>query len=129
MSPYLDLSLKILAAIGSVATAVGVFLAWHALRINSRALRINSRSFEQAHEWNRRKTAADVNAAFLQPHIQSHWQRIYEPVLVHKAVYDDLSPEVQQSVRELLTFLEHVAIQIRQKVVDTDIVFDLLGGA
>src|SRR6266850_6454766 len=82
-----------------------------------------------AHEWNRRKAAAEVNSGFLAPHIQAHWQRIYEPVIHDKKTYSTLAPAEQASVRELLTYLESVGLLLKHSVVDREIVFELLGDA
>src|SRR4051812_19193142 len=107
-----DLPWKIISCVPAaalVATSIGLFLSW-------RALRANLRSLEEGHEWNRRKAAADVNASFLSSEIQEHWRQIYEPVLMEKKKFDDLDESTRESVLVILRFFEHVGVLIENHV-------------
>lgn len=91
-------------------------------------LRRSADATTKTHEWFRRRATQDANSEFLNPAIQEHWNRLYEPVVCNRKNYNKLTPEEQESVRALLSFLEHVAALIKHNIIDEEVAFDLLGG-
>lgn len=117
---------------------IGIVYSFHNYSNGQEAIKFGATVFGAAfglyqlqrhYDWNRRKAAAEANSGFLAPHMQIHWKKIHEPVLLEKKKYKDLSDSQQESVRALLTYLESVGLLIKHDIVERVIVYELLSSA
>ena len=84
----------------------------------------NIKEVSKTHDWNRRKASQEACYEFMRSPIEESWNIVFEPIIIERKKYEELSEEHQKEMRKIMNYFENLGVLIKHTIVDKDIIYD-----